>query len=72
MTSFEVEVGCQGGGTPHKHTIVVEVGQEPVYNASKPSKVRLQYTCPVSGQALIAIFTPPVGASRPFSVTKVR
>jgi hypothetical protein len=72
MASFEIEVGCQGGGTAHKHTIVVETGHEPVYNASKPSKIRLQYTCPVSGQALIASFNPPVGASRPFSVTKVR
>ena len=26
----------------------------------------------VIDKALIAIFTPPVGASRPFSVTKVR
>lgn len=71
MASFEVEVGCQGGGTAHKHTIVVETGLPPIFNASKPSKVRLQYTCPVSGQALIATVTPPVGASRPFAVTKV-
>jgi hypothetical protein len=72
MKSFEVEVDCQGGGTAHTHTIVVGAGEEPIYNASPSSNVRLQYTCPQSGQALIAIFKPPVGASRPFSVTKVR
>jgi hypothetical protein len=72
MASFEVEVDCQGGGTVHRHTIAVESGQGPVFNASKPSKVRLQYTCPTSGQALIATFTPPVGASRPFSIRTVR
>jgi hypothetical protein len=71
MKSFEVEISCQSGGAAHKHMIVVEAGQSPVFNASKPAKVRLQYMCPVSGQALIAAFTPPIGASRPFTVAKV-
>ncbi len=71
MKSFEVEISCHSGGTTHKHTIVVEAGQSPVFNASKPVKVRLQYVCPVTAQQLIAIFTPPLGASRPFTVAKV-
>jgi hypothetical protein len=71
MKSFEVEVTCHGGGKAHKHKIVVETGQSPVFNASKPAKVRLQYKCPVTAQELIATFTPPVGASRPFTVAKV-
>lgn len=71
MKSFEVEISCQSGGTAHKHTIVVETGQGRVFNASKSAKVRLQYVCPVTAQEFIATFTPPVGASRPFTVAKV-
>ena len=71
MEQFQLEVVCNAGGTPHKHVILVEHGSG-AFGASRPGNVRLQYTCPVSGEALIATFQPPVGASRPFAVASVR
>lgn len=71
MQTFEIEVNCSSGGTPHKHTLVVTPGGSGVYNASPPTKVRLQYACPATGDKLIAIFEPPVGAARPFEISKV-
>jgi hypothetical protein len=70
MSNFEIEVNCSSGGTPHKHTIVVE-STPGVHGASPPTRVRLQYTCPVTEEALLAIFQPPVGAARPFTIAKV-
>jgi hypothetical protein len=71
MGNFEIEVSCDRGGTPHTHRLVVEPGQSVVFGASKPTKVRLQYTCPATGEPQMAIFTPPIGAARPFAVVKV-
>lgn len=71
MATFSVAVDCISGSEPHKHTIVVEPGQSGVYGAGPPPTVRLQYTCPVTGKALIASFKPPVDASRPFKIVEV-
>lgn len=71
MTSFEITVACNSGGTEHSHSIVVE-SRTGAFGASRPTRVRLQYTCPVSGTPLIATFEPPVGAARPFEVAEVR
>ena len=71
MNNFEIEVSCNSGGTSHTHTIVVESSRG-VHGASPPTKVRLQYTCPVTEEALMAIFQPPVGAARPFNIAKVK
>ena len=70
MKDVEIEAACNGGGTPHTHKITVEHGPE-VYGASPPSNVRLQYTCPLSREALIVTFKPPTGAGRPFVIVKV-
>ena len=70
MCNFEINVNCTSGGIVHTHTIVVK-SSTGAYGASHPSRVRLQYTCPVTGDALIAAFEPPNGAARPFSVEKV-
>jgi|HubBroStandDraft_6_1064221.scaffolds.fasta_scaffold108265_3 hypothetical protein len=70
MEGFEIETTCTGGGTAHTHRITVEHGPA-VYGASNPSNVRLQYTCPLSREALIVTFKPPTGAGRPFTIAKV-
>jgi hypothetical protein len=70
MDSFEIEVGCSGGGTAHTHRIVVKAGPG-TYGASPPTNARMQYTCPVTGEAFIATFKPPTGAGRPFAIEKV-
>jgi hypothetical protein len=70
MHNFDLEVSCNSGGTPHAHTIVVE-SSTGVQGSSRPTRVRLQYTCPVTGAALMATFEPPVGAARPFIIAKV-
>ena len=70
MKAFEIEATCNGGGTPHTHRITVEPGPD-AYGASSPSNVRLQYTCPLSREALIVTFKPPTGAGRPFIIAKV-
>lgn len=69
---FEVEVDCVGGGTPHVHTIVVSCkgGVRGAYGVG-PTKVRLRYDCPTSGQALVASFEAPASAGRPFKVVRV-
>ena len=67
--SFEVEVDCVGGGTPHVHRMLVTAGSV-VYNVA-PTRVRLQYVCPASGEALMASFDVPAGAGRPFAVARV-
>lgn len=67
---FTVKVECNGGKIPHEHTIVVNAS-EGVYGASPPTRVRLQYTCPVTSKNLVATFEPPVGAARPFAVVKI-
>lgn len=71
MNNFEVEVNCNSGGTSHTHTIVVE-SNTGVRGASPPTRVRLQYTCPNTKEALMAIIQPPVGAARPFNIAKVK
>ena len=71
MTSFTVAVDCLGGGTSHKHVIVIQPAPGRVYGSGPPSTVRLQYTCPVASEALIVTFKPPVGAARPFEVVEV-
>jgi hypothetical protein len=71
MEQFQLEVVCNAGGTPHKHVIVVEHASG-AFGASRPGNVRLQYTCPVNGEAHVATFQPPVGAKRPFAVTSVQ
>jgi hypothetical protein len=70
--TFEHEVICHGGGAAHKHTLVIEPNESGVYGASPPTKVRLQFICPVSGQAVVVPISPPVGASRPFDVKQVK
>lgn len=70
MDAFEIEATCNGGGTPHTHRITVGHGP-PAFGASNSSNVRLQYTCPVSQEALIVTFAPPTGVGRPFAITKV-
>jgi hypothetical protein len=70
MNNFEIVVSCYSGGTPHTHTIVVE-SSTGVRGASTPTRVRLQYTCPATREALMATFEPPVGAARPFNILKV-
>jgi len=70
MNTFEIEINCRSGGTNHTHTIVVE-STTGVRGAGPPTNVRLQYTCPVTAEAAMAIFQPPVGAARPFNITKV-
>jgi hypothetical protein len=69
--TFEIEVNCESGGKPHTHTIVVK-SDTVIHGSSKPSRVRLQYTCPTTGEALIATFEPPVGAGKPLTVTQVK
>ena len=71
MGSFEITVACNSGETEHSHSIVVE-SSTGAYGASKPARVRLQYTCPVTGTPLIATFEPPAGAARPFAIAEVR
>jgi hypothetical protein len=70
MERFEVEVDCVGGGTPHVHTIVVSCKDEGVYNVG-PTKVRLHYACPTSGEGLVASIDAPASAGRPFKVERV-
>jgi hypothetical protein len=70
MERFTVQVPCTGGGASHTHTIVVEHSTGS-YGASAPGRVRLQFTCPLTGEAFIANFQPPVGAGRPFTVATV-
>jgi hypothetical protein len=70
MDSFELEINCNSGGARHTHKIVIEPGGI-VHGSSKPSRVRLEYTCPLTGTAHMATFEPPVGAGRPFKVRKV-
>jgi hypothetical protein len=70
VKSFEIETTCNGGGTPHTHKITVQRGPD-VFGATSPSNVRLQYTCPLSHEALIVTFKPPTGAGRPFTIAKV-
>lgn len=71
MKTFEISVSCQSGGSPHRHSIVVKAGDSVVYNVAPPSNVRLQYTCPVTRQALVATFAPPAGFARPFAIASV-
>jgi hypothetical protein len=66
---FVVEVDCVGGGTAHVHTIVIS-GMGGVYNVG-PTKVRLRYDCPTSGEALVASFDAPPSAGRPFKIERV-
>lgn len=68
--TFRVTVECISGGTRHTHTLVVEPGSG-VLGASRPSNVRLQYTCPATRESLAAIFSPPLGAGRPFRIVEV-
>ena len=72
MPTFEVEVTCSSGGVAHTHRLVIEPDSSGVFNASPPSKVRLQFNCPVSGQAVVVPITPPVGAARPFNIQQVK
>ena len=72
MPTFEIEVACSAGGVAHKHTLVIEPDQSGVFNASPPTKVRLQFTCPLSGQPVVAPIIPPVGAARPFEIKQVK
>ena len=67
---FEIEVDCAGGGTPHLHTIVVSCRPRGAYGVG-PTKVRLRYDCPTSGEALVASFEAPASAGRPFKVVRV-
>jgi hypothetical protein len=66
---FEVKVDCVGGGTPHVHTIVIS-SMGGVYHVG-PTKVRLRYDCPTSGEALVASFEAPPSAGRPFKIERV-
>lgn len=70
MNKFEIKVSCNSGGISHTHTIIVE-SSTGVHGASRPTRVRLQYTCPLTREALMAIFEPPVGAARPFNIANV-
>ena len=70
MQRFTIEVECHGGGARHKHSVLVEYGSVS-FGVSSPGRVRLQYTCPRSGEAFLANFAPPAGAGRPFTVAQV-
>jgi hypothetical protein len=72
VSTFTIEVICKDGSVDHSHTITIEPGRSGVFGAAKPSNVRIQYTCPRTGNALIAMFKPPLGAARPFVVTEVK
>ena len=71
MGAFSVEVECAAAGEPHKHLISIESGKSEAYGAGPPPTIRLQYTCPVTGETLMASFKPPIRAARPFMITEV-
>jgi hypothetical protein len=70
MDSFEIEVDCSGGGTPHVHKILVSCKRGEIYNVG-PSRVRLRYDCPHSGEQFIASFNAPAETGRPFKIEGV-
>jgi hypothetical protein len=71
MSTLRIEVsGCIDESGVHKHVITIEAG-EGVRGSAPPAAVRLQYTCPITGQPRIARFKPPQDAARPFVVTEV-
>jgi hypothetical protein len=68
MDSFKLIVEC---GTPearHQHEVTIRHAPVPMVGAAPPGKVRLQYTCPVSGVPRMMTFRPPRGAARPFDI----
>jgi hypothetical protein len=68
MDSFKLIVEC---GTPearHQHEVTIRHAPVPMVGAAPPGKVRLQYTCPVSGVTRMMTFRPPRGAARPFDI----
>lgn len=72
MSSFRIEVtDCRGDLGEHRHIILIEAGAGAVRGAAPPAPVRLQYTCPLTGEPRIARFKPPRSAARPFVVKDV-
>ena len=68
MDSFKLIIEC---GTPdawHQHEVTIGHALSPVVGATPPTKVRLQYSCPVSGITKMMTFRPPRGAARPFAI----
>jgi hypothetical protein len=67
---FEVSVACGDGDARHTHTLHIScaIGS---FGAAQPPRVRLEYSCPETGEARTAIVRPPVGAAKPFSVARV-
>ena len=72
VAEFEVSVRCVSGSSPHRHVLVVRSTGSLKYGAAKPAQARLQYTCPVTGDAAIASFEPPLHAPRPFKIAEVK
>lgn len=71
MNSFKLIVECGTHDTRHEHEVTISHGRGEVVGAAPPAKVRLQYTCPISGTAKMMTFRPPGGAARPFAILAV-
>lgn len=70
MATFTVSVNCASGTTPHQHLLTVESGDRS-FGVAPTTQVRLQYTCPLTGQAAIAAFLPPAEALRPYKIMAI-
>jgi hypothetical protein len=72
LTQFQVSITCESGGARHTHTLHISCGEDGYpYGAGPPPRSQLEYSCPKTGKAHTAIFRPPVGAAKPFSVSRV-
>jgi hypothetical protein len=71
MDNFTVIIKCGTADDPHSHEVTVSHAISEVFGVAPPAKVRLQYTCPITGTTRIMTFKPPVGAARPFEVQAV-
>ena len=69
--SFPLTIECGPSQDRHTHEVTIRHGKGRVYGAGRPENVRLQYTCPVSGETKIMKFRPPPGAARPFEVVEL-
>jgi hypothetical protein len=70
---FELDVECGVAGGLHRH--VVRIRSTPLIGlggftsrGDAPGARRVQYTCPITGEARLAEFEPPPGFRWPFIV----